>query len=145
MGPPRGCAVQQTPQSAGGQQTPGTVPIFTCSPPGRGGRSCSREMSDGRMFEYPPAHCDRRYRMPADSEGVEMFGKRGGMNTRAKRDAEWRLLVRSITNPDHVPSEADEAQFRAYLGELGAPRRGRRGPRITDVADDRPGLDRQRG
>jgi hypothetical protein len=70
-----------------------------------------------------------------------MFGRRG-MKTRAKRDEEWRLLVRSITDPDRVSSEADEGQFQAYLGEL----RERRG-RITDVPDDvdRPGLERRRG
>jgi hypothetical protein len=54
-----------------------------------------------------------------------MFGKRGATKTQAKRDEEWRLLVRSITHPEGA-SEADEARFRAYLEQLGGPLRRRR-------------------
>jgi hypothetical protein len=54
-----------------------------------------------------------------------MFAKRGATRTQARRDEEWRLLVRSITDPGADPSEAQEAQFRAHLGELGD-RAGRR-------------------
>jgi hypothetical protein len=55
-----------------------------------------------------------------------MFAKRGATKTQARRDEEWRLLVRSVTDPDAVPSEAQEALFRAHLGEPGdRPRRPR--------------------
>jgi hypothetical protein len=55
-----------------------------------------------------------------------MFARRGATKTQAKRDEEWRLLVRSITDPGADPSEAEEALFRAHLGELGdRPRRRR--------------------
>jgi hypothetical protein len=53
-----------------------------------------------------------------------MFARRGATKTQARRDEEWRLLVRSITEPGADPSEAEEALFRAHLGELGdRPRR----------------------
>jgi hypothetical protein len=65
------------------------------------------------------------YRM-APAEGAWMFTRRGGTKTQARRDEEWRLLVRSITDPEAAPSEAVEARFQDYLGDLGA--RPRRSP-----------------
>ncbi|MCW3028191.1 MAG: hypothetical protein JWN81_1402 [Solirubrobacterales bacterium] len=55
-----------------------------------------------------------------------MFAKRGAAKTQARRDEEWRLLVRSVTDPGAVPSEAEEALFRAHLGEPGERPRRRR-------------------
>jgi hypothetical protein len=75
-----------------------------------------------------------------------MFAKRSRTKTQAKRDEEWRLLVRSITEPDEVPSEADEARFQAYLGDLAARPRRRRLRWMTRAPDDvdSPRLDRER-
>jgi hypothetical protein len=55
-----------------------------------------------------------------------MFAKRGAVKTQARRDEEWRQLVRSITDPGAVPSEAEEALLRAHLGEPGERPRRRR-------------------
>ena len=65
-----------------------------------------------------------------------MFAKRGRAKTQATRDQEWRLLVRSISDPDAAPSRADEARFQAYLGDLGARPRSRRLRWITRTPDD---------
>jgi hypothetical protein len=65
-----------------------------------------------------------------------MFAKRGRTKTQAKRDEEWRMLVRSITKPDGAPSEEDEARFRAYLDDLGARPRRRRLRWMGSAADD---------
>jgi hypothetical protein len=70
-----------------------------------------------------------------------MFGKRGVAKVQAERDEEWRLLVRSITDPDRVATDADESRFRAHLRELGAgghlhtQRNQRHGRQLSD---DRP-------
>ena len=46
------------------------------------------------------------------------------MEEQSRRDEEWRLLVRSITDPQGTASADVEARFRAYLDELDArPRR----------------------
>jgi hypothetical protein len=73
-----------------------------------------------------------------------MFWKRKRMKTQAGRDEEWRLLVRSITEPGGTPSAVDEARFRAYLEELDA--RPRRGLRWMNRAssDDREGVQAER-
>src|SRR5438477_6542116 len=100
----------------------------------------------GRMSERcSPARCPAvGCRRP---ERGWMFARRGGKRAQARRDEEWRRLVRSITDPDSDPSEAEEARFRAYLGDLGA-RPGRRRPRwmtsAAEVAEDLR-LDRERG
>jgi hypothetical protein len=67
------------------------------------------------------------------------------MKTQAGRDEEWRLLVRSITEPGGTPSAVDEARFRAYLEELDA-RPQRRGLRWMNRAssDDRDGVPAER-
>jgi hypothetical protein len=75
-----------------------------------------------------------------------MFARRGRQKTQVTPDEEWRRLVLSITDPDGVPSEADEARFRAYLEDLEA-RPRRRGLRwMTSAADhaDSRQLDRER-
>jgi hypothetical protein len=77
-----------------------------------------------------------------------MFSKRRRTKTQAGRDDEWRLLVRSITDPDGTPSADDEARFRAYLEELDA-RPRRRGLRwmkraTSDHLDGVP-AERERG
>jgi hypothetical protein len=74
-----------------------------------------------------------------------MFSKRRRMKTQAERDAEWRLLVRSITDPGGTPSADDEARFRAYLEELDA-RPRRRGLRWMSRApsEDREGVPAER-
>jgi hypothetical protein len=56
-----------------------------------------------------------------------MLGTRNRPNTQAQRDKEWRALVRPITDPDRVTSEADEMRFRAHLD--GPARRPRDYPR----------------
>jgi hypothetical protein len=73
-----------------------------------------------------------------------MFWKRKRMKTQAARDEEWRLLVRSITEPGGTPSAVDEARFRAYLEELDA--RPRRALRWMNRAssDDREGVQAER-
>jgi hypothetical protein len=77
-----------------------------------------------------------------------MFSKRRRMKTQAGRDEEWRLLVRSITDPGGTPSADDEARFRAYLEELDA-RPRRRGLRwMNRAASDHPDgvpAERERG
>ncbi|HEV7584516.1 MAG TPA: hypothetical protein VGO14_01930 [Solirubrobacteraceae bacterium] len=63
------------------------------------------------------------------------------MKTHAGRDEEWRLLVRSITDPDGNPSADDEARFRAYLEELDArPRRRPRWMSRSAASDDLEGV-----
>jgi hypothetical protein len=53
-----------------------------------------------------------------------MFARRDRMKEQTRRDEEWRVLVRSITDPEGAPSDDVEARFRAYLDELAAgPRR----------------------
>ena len=49
-----------------------------------------------------------------------MFARRERMKEQTRRDEQWRLLVRSITDPDGAPSADVEARFRAYLDELDA-------------------------
>jgi len=58
------------------------------------------------------------------------------MKTQVRRDEEWRSLVRSITDPDAVPSEADEALLQSYLGETGARPRRRRLRWMARAPDD---------
>jgi hypothetical protein len=74
-----------------------------------------------------------------------MFWKRNRTKTQAGRDEEWRLLVRSITEPGGAPSAGDEARFRAYLEELDA-RPRRRGLRWMNRAagDEREGVPAER-
>jgi len=48
-----------------------------------------------------------------------MFGTRKGAKAQARRDDEWRLLVRTITDPHGDASESDKARFRAVMDELG--------------------------
>ncbi|HEX4186690.1 MAG TPA: hypothetical protein VHY83_02215 [Solirubrobacteraceae bacterium] len=74
-----------------------------------------------------------------------MFWRRKRTKTQAGRDEEWRLLVRSITEPGGTPSAVDEARFRAYLEELDA-RSQRRGLRWMNRAssDDRDGVPAER-
>ena len=44
-----------------------------------------------------------------------MFARRSAAKEQAQRDAEWRSLVRAISDPDCVVSESDEVRFRGYL------------------------------
>jgi len=48
-----------------------------------------------------------------------MFDKRKAARARARRDEEWRSLVRAITDPSSAVSEGDERRFLSYLGENG--------------------------
>jgi hypothetical protein len=75
-----------------------------------------------------------------------MFVNRHGRKTQARRDEEWRLLVRSITDSDAPPSEADEARFRAYLGDVDSRPRRRRLRWMTRAPNDVDSLrlDRER-
>jgi hypothetical protein len=74
-----------------------------------------------------------------------MFSKRRRMKAQARRDGEWRLLVRSITDPGGNPSADDEARFRAYLEEIDA-RPRRRGLRWMNrpPSEDREGVPAER-
>jgi hypothetical protein len=74
-----------------------------------------------------------------------MFAKRGRKKTQATRDEEWRLLVRSITDPEGGPSADDEARFRAYLDELDDARPRRRRLRwMNRAASDPEGVPAER-
>ena len=44
-----------------------------------------------------------------------MFGKRWGARDQARRDQEWRSLVRAITDPSSAVTDRDEDRLRAYL------------------------------
>ena len=46
-----------------------------------------------------------------------MFEKRKAARARARRDEEWRSLVRAVTDPGGAVSESDERRFLDYLGE----------------------------
>jgi hypothetical protein len=41
--------------------------------------------------------------------------RRRASSEQARRDAEWRSLVRAVTKPNGVVSDVDEARFRDYL------------------------------
>jgi len=47
-----------------------------------------------------------------------MFARQRAAREQARRDAEWRSLVRAIADPHHLVSEHDETRFRAHLGGL---------------------------
>jgi hypothetical protein len=44
-----------------------------------------------------------------------MLQRRKATSEQARRDAEWRSLVRAVTKPNGVVSDVDEARFRAYI------------------------------
>ena len=75
-----------------------------------------------------------------------MFEKRKAARARARRDEEWRSLVRAVTDPAGTVSESDERRFLDYLGEddrahASSPRhdsRGEGGERLTGPRIKRP-------
>jgi hypothetical protein len=50
-----------------------------------------------------------------------MFQRRRIESAQAERDAEWRSLVRAVTEPGQVSSEGEDARLRAYLGDAAGP------------------------
>lgn len=60
-----------------------------------------------------------------------MFARRGVAREQARRDEQWRLLVRRITDPQIITSASEEARYRAHLldpGELRAESAGAEEP-----------------
>jgi hypothetical protein len=48
-----------------------------------------------------------------------VFGRQKAAKEQARRDEEWRSLVRAVTNPNAAVSERDESRLQAYLAEQG--------------------------
>ena len=48
-----------------------------------------------------------------------MFGRQKAAKEQARRDEEWRSLVRAVTNPNSVASERDQSRLQAFLAGQG--------------------------